>query len=92
MELRPIYFIDSKGCSWLNLVSIKDLNKLLECHHESGNITKTKIVVGNTEVGYCKDFQHVDTYINLNLSMIKMDSTGVEIGAMVTILQKLSRL
>ncbi|CAK9314080.1 unnamed protein product [Citrullus colocynthis] len=94
-EIRSVPFVDSKGCSWLNPVSIRDLNRLLECD-ESSNITKTKIVVGNTEVGYYKDFEHVERYINLKhipeLSVIKMDSTGVEIGATVTIAKVIEAL
>ncbi|XP_008449878.2 indole-3-acetaldehyde oxidase-like isoform X1 [Cucumis melo] len=95
-EIRSVPFVDSKGRSWLNPISLKDLNKLLECDESSNNITKSKIVVGNTEVGYYKDFEHVDTYINLKyiheLSVIKIDSTGVEIGATVTISKAIEAL
>ncbi|XP_023533491.1 indole-3-acetaldehyde oxidase-like isoform X1 [Cucurbita pepo subsp. pepo] len=94
-ETRSIPFVESQGCSWFNPVSIEDLNRLLGCD-ESNNISKTKLVVGNTEVGYYKEFEHVDRYINLKyipeLSVIRMDSTGIEIGATVTIAKAIEAL
>ncbi|XP_022995321.1 indole-3-acetaldehyde oxidase-like isoform X1 [Cucurbita maxima] len=94
-EIRSIPFVESQGCSWFNPVSIEDLNRLLGCD-DSSNISKTKLVVGNTEVGYYKEFEHVDRYINLKyipeLSVIRMDSTGIEIGATVTIAKAIEAL
>ncbi|CAK9314082.1 unnamed protein product [Citrullus colocynthis] len=94
-ELRPVSFMDSKGCSWLNPVNIKDVNRLLECN-EASNTSKTKFIVGNTEVGYYKEFEQVERYINLKhipeLSVIRMDSTGIEIGATVTITKAIEAL
>ncbi|KAJ7964832.1 putative Aldehyde oxidase [Quillaja saponaria] len=51
--------------------------------------TRIKLVVSNTGMGYYKDTEVYEKYINLRyiseLSKIKMDSTGIEIGAAVTI-------
>ncbi|XP_023533499.1 indole-3-acetaldehyde oxidase-like isoform X1 [Cucurbita pepo subsp. pepo] len=94
-ELRPIPFVDSKGRSWLNPVSVEDLNRLLESN-ETSNTSKIKFVVGNTEVGYYKEFEHVERYINLKhipeLSVIRRDSTGIDIGATVTIAKAIEAL
>ncbi|XP_022153774.1 indole-3-acetaldehyde oxidase-like [Momordica charantia] len=94
-EIRSVPVLDSQGCSWFNPVSIEELNRLLECD-ESSDISKTKLVVGNTEVGYYKESVHVERYISLKhipeLTVISMDSTGIQIGAAVTIAKAIEAL
>ncbi|KAA0040101.1 indole-3-acetaldehyde oxidase-like [Cucumis melo var. makuwa] len=94
-DLGPISFMDSKGRTWLNPVNIKEVSRLLECNGMV-NTSKTKLVVGNTEVGYYKETEQVERYINLRhipeLSVIRIDSTGIEFGATVTITKAIEAL
>lgn len=53
------------------------------------NNTRVKLVVGNTGAGYYKEIDHYDKFISLRyipeLSVIRRDHMGIEIGATVTI-------
>lgn len=76
--------LNLNGYSWHTPGNLKELRSLLLKSDES-----IKLVVGNTSVGYYKEIENFDRYFNLRqvpeLSMIRRDQTGVEIGAAVTI-------
>ena len=52
-------------------------------------VDRVKVVVGNTGLGYYKEVESYDKYIDLiyipELSMIRMDDSGINIGVAVTI-------
>ncbi|POO01417.1 Aldehyde oxidase/xanthine dehydrogenase [Trema orientale] len=87
-EIRSAMSLDSKRYSWYCPVNIEELQELLK-DHDFGNGTEMKIVVGNTGIGYYKEIEHYKGYIDLKyipeLSVIRMDTTGFDIGAAVTI-------
>ncbi|WJX64393.1 aryl-alcohol oxidase 3 [Trifolium repens] len=86
-EIKHDLFIASEKHSWHKPTSLKELQSLLELNH--ANEIKIKVVVNNTGMGYYKDKQGYDKYIDLSgiseLSKIKKDQSGIEIGAAVTI-------
>ncbi|XP_065867243.1 indole-3-acetaldehyde oxidase-like isoform X2 [Euphorbia lathyris] len=84
-EIMSSLHLDSEKFSWHQPSSIKELEDLLSMD----NGVQIKLVVGNTSVGYYKDQEHYDKYIDLRyvpeLSAIQKYQTGIEIGAAVTI-------
>ncbi|KAK6804003.1 hypothetical protein RDI58_001787 [Solanum bulbocastanum] len=80
--------LDSSRYPWYTPVYIKDLQSLLNSN-VTKNGTSFKLVVGNTGTGYYKETQRYDHYSDLRhvpeLSIIKRDQTGIEVGATVTI-------
>ncbi|PNX92579.1 abscisic-aldehyde oxidase-like protein, partial [Trifolium pratense] len=86
-EIKNDLFIASEKHSWHRPTSLKELQSLLELNRANG--TRIKVVVNNTGMGYYKDKEGYDKYIDLNgiseLSKIKKDQSGIEIGAAVTI-------
>ncbi|KAM7522805.1 hypothetical protein LguiA_012707 [Lonicera macranthoides] len=87
--LRNEYkLLNFKRNSWSGPRTIEELQSLLETNLAS-NGTKIKIVVGNTATGYYKELEHYEKYIDLRyipeLSLIRRDRTGIEVGATVTI-------
>ncbi|MCD7449399.1 Primary amine oxidase 1 [Datura stramonium] len=78
--------LDSSRYPWYCPVSIEELRSLLY-----SNVTENgesfKLVVGNTGSGYYKENQRYDHYIDLRhvpeLSIIKRDQTGIEVGATI---------
>ncbi|KAM7528388.1 hypothetical protein LguiB_031798 [Lonicera macranthoides] len=84
-ESKPLNF---KSQSWSTPLTIEELQSLLQVHL-AGNGTKIRLVVGNTSTGYYHDLEHYDKYIDLRyipeLSLIRRDHTGIEIGATVPI-------
>nr|GMD24413.1 abscisic-aldehyde oxidase-like [Ipomoea batatas] len=80
--------LGSERCHWECPVSLEELQGLLGCDlGENGK--RVKLVVGNTGMGYYKDFEEYDRYIDLRyiseLSVVKRDWSGIEVGATVTI-------
>ncbi|KAF6169816.1 hypothetical protein GIB67_034208 [Kingdonia uniflora] len=87
-EIKSKNFIDSKVFSWHSPNSLEDLQSLLKSiEGETG--TRVKLVVGNTGISYYKELDHYNKYIDLKhipeLSVMKRDSAGIEIGAAVSI-------
>ncbi|XP_052190123.1 indole-3-acetaldehyde oxidase-like [Diospyros lotus] len=87
-EIKSLMPFTSRKDSWYNPTSVKELTSMLKSNlAESG--AQVKLVVGNTGSGYYKEIDHYDKYINLrhipDLSMIRRDQTGIEIGTTVTI-------
>ncbi|XVF28337.1 hypothetical protein REPUB_Repub15cG0020900 [Reevesia pubescens] len=85
----------SKGYHWYSPASLEQLNSLLQ-KYEANDGTSMKIVVGNTGMGYYKELEHYDKYINLKyipeLSIIMKYQTGIEKGAVVTISKAIKAL
>lgn len=87
-EIRSSVLCYSKRYPWYNPVSVKELQSMLISNSNENN-TRVKLVVGNTGVGYYKEIEHYDKFVNLRyipeLSVIRRDHLGIEIGATVTI-------
>ncbi|OIW04149.1 hypothetical protein TanjilG_00709 [Lupinus angustifolius] len=87
-------FLASEKHSWHSPTSLKELQSLLEISQANG--TRLKLVVSNTGTGYFKDKEVYDKYIHLKgiseLSKIRKDQTGIEIGAAVTISKAIEAL
>ncbi|KAJ9676130.1 hypothetical protein PVL29_024905 [Vitis rotundifolia] len=94
-ETRSTLLLDSSRYSWFNPVTIEELRSLLG-FVEDGNGTRVKVVVGNTGMGYYKEVENYDKYIDLRyipeLSVIRRDHTGISIGAAVTISKAIEAL
>ncbi|XP_048324785.1 indole-3-acetaldehyde oxidase isoform X2 [Ziziphus jujuba] len=84
-EIRSGITLDSKRYNWHSPASVEELQNLLKVYEG----TEIKTVVSNTGMGYYKEIKPYDKYIDLKhvpeLSILKLDQTGVEIGAAVTI-------
>ncbi|KAI4305798.1 hypothetical protein L6164_029141 [Bauhinia variegata] len=93
-EIKPDVFLVSEKQSWHNPTSLGELQSLLKLNHATG--TRTKLVVSNTAMGYYKDIEGYEKYIDLRgiseLSIIRKDLTGIEIGAAVTISKAIETL
>ncbi|RDX76625.1 Indole-3-acetaldehyde oxidase, partial [Mucuna pruriens] len=93
-ETKPIVSLASKERYWNGPTSLKELQRLLTLNQVNG--TRIKIVVSNTGMGYYKDNEGYDMYIDLRgiseLSKIRKDQTGIEIGATVTISKAIEAL
>ncbi|KAI4308343.1 hypothetical protein L6164_031426 [Bauhinia variegata] len=93
-EIKPGVLLASKNQSWYNPTSLEELQSLLKLNHI--NRITTKLVVSNTGMGYYKDTDGYDKYIDLRgipeLSIIRKDPTGIEIGAAVTISKAIETL
>uniref|UniRef100_M4EZT2 indole-3-acetaldehyde oxidase n=1 Tax=Brassica campestris TaxID=3711 RepID=M4EZT2_BRACM len=75
------------GYRWTTPFSLTELHNILESANAGGSL---KLVVGNTGTGYYKDDEgRVDRYVDISrvpeITMIKRDENGIEIGAAVTI-------
>ncbi|KAG5064523.1 hypothetical protein GLYMA_02G272200v4 [Glycine max] len=93
-EIKHDVFLASDKHSWHRPISLTELQNLLKLNH--ANSTRIKIVVSNTGMGYYKDKEGYDKYIDLRgiseLSKIRKDQTGIEIGAAVTISKAIQTL
>ncbi|EOA26467.1 hypothetical protein CARUB_v10022516mg [Capsella rubella] len=78
--------LDHSRYRWITPFSVAELHNILE---DADSIGSLKLVVGNTGTGYYKDEERFDRYIDISqipeMSMIKKDEKGIEIGAAVTI-------
>ncbi|XVF05026.1 hypothetical protein REPUB_Repub05bG0135800 [Reevesia pubescens] len=85
----------SEGYHWHSPASLEELQRLLQLN-EANDGTSMKIIVGNTGMGYYKELEHYEKYIDLKyipeLSIIMKDQTGIEIGAAVTISKAIEAL
>ncbi|KAL0741025.1 hypothetical protein Bca4012_082538 [Brassica carinata] len=80
--------LDHSRYRWTSPCSITELRNVLESAANSGG--SLKLVVGNTGTGYYKDGEErFDGYVDISriqeMSTIKKDEDGIEIGAAVTI-------
>lgn len=94
-EIRSSMLLDSKRFYWYNPVSVKELQSLLESN-ETNDGSLIKLVAGNTAMGYYKELERYDRYIDLRyipeLSSIRRDPKGIEIGATITISKAIEAL
>lgn len=81
--------LDSKKYSWYSPVSLEELQSLLNSSNLIEDGKRIKIVVGNTGIGYYKEIEPVNAYIDLRyipeLSSIRKNDKELDIGAAVTI-------
>ncbi|CAN4120096.1 unnamed protein product [Withania somnifera] len=88
LKSESVTNLDSSRYPWHSPVSIEELRSLLNSI-VAENGASFKLVVGNTGTGYYKETQQHDQYVDLRyipeLSIIKRDQTGIEVGATVTI-------
>ncbi|KAL9316112.1 hypothetical protein ACSQ67_017113 [Phaseolus vulgaris] len=93
-EIKHDVFLASEKHSWHRPISLTETQSLLKLNNSNG--TRIKIVVSNTSMGYYKDKEVYDKYIDLSgiseLSKIRKDRTGIEIGAAVTISKAIEAL
>ncbi|PHU29664.1 Indole-3-acetaldehyde oxidase [Capsicum chinense] len=87
--------LDSRKYPWDTPISIDELRSLLHSNLAE-NGARIKLVVGNTGTGYYKETQRYDRYVDLRyipeLSVIRLDHMGIEVGAAVTISKLISFL
>ncbi|KAI4308342.1 hypothetical protein L6164_031425 [Bauhinia variegata] len=92
-KIKPGLFLVSKNRSWHSPTSLVELQTFLKLNNTG---TRTKLLVSNTGMGYYKDIEGYDEYIDLRgvpeLSIIRKDPTGIEIGAAVTISKAIETL
>ncbi|KAJ7960370.1 putative Aldehyde oxidase [Quillaja saponaria] len=93
-ETKSSLFLASGKHCWQGPANLKELQILLEVSKSSG--TRMKLVASNTGMGYYKDTEVYEKYIDLGyifeLSKIRRDSTGIEFGATVTISKTIEAL
>nr|WRO64413.1 abscisic aldehyde oxidase 3 [Paeonia suffruticosa] len=89
-NIKSAVLLNSKKHFWYNPASTEELQHL----QDTG--TRIKLVVGNTGMGYYKELEHYDSYIDLKyipeLTIIRRDHSGIEIGAAVTISKAIEAL
>ncbi|CAK7345783.1 unnamed protein product [Dovyalis caffra] len=94
-EIKPSLPLDSEKFSWYTPFSVEELQNLAKAT-DAKSRTLVKLVVGNTGMGYYKELERYGKYIDLRhvpeLSMIRRDHTGIEIGASVTISKAIEAL
>ncbi|KAM7257130.1 hypothetical protein ACFE04_012871 [Oxalis oulophora] len=90
-EIKSNGHLDFESNFWYTPVSFEDLQHLLQV-----NDTRIKLAAGNTGVSYYKELDWYDKFIDLRhipqLSIIKRDDNGIEIGATVTISKAIEAL
>lgn len=87
-EYRSTRLLNSDKNSWYSPVSVEELQNML--HSDTvGNGRSIKLVVGNTANGYYKEEEIYDKYIDLRyipeLSVVRKDESGIELGAALSI-------
>ena len=94
-EIKSSLLLDSERYSWCTPATVEELQSLLKSI-DADCKTRMKLVVGNTGMGYYKELDHHDKYIDLRsvqeLSSIRRDEEGIEIGAAVTISKTIEAL
>ncbi|KAL7113650.1 hypothetical protein ACP275_04G073200 [Erythranthe tilingii] len=87
-KYKSTKLLNSEQLKWYSPATIEELQNLLNVDIVE-NGTRIKLVVGNTANGYYKETEIYDRYIDLRyipeLSVVKKGSSGVEIGAALSI-------
>ncbi|XP_002515837.2 abscisic-aldehyde oxidase isoform X1 [Ricinus communis] len=93
-EVKSSLLLDSERYSWYTPASIEELQSLLKS--TNADDVRMKLVVSNTAVSYYKEIEDYDKYVDLSripeLSIIRRDQSGIEIGASVTISKAIEAL
>ncbi|WOH14751.1 hypothetical protein DCAR_0934274 [Daucus carota subsp. sativus] len=88
VEVDAAMCLNVNGKSWHSPLTLKELESSIEIDMAADG-TQTRLVVGDTGMGYYKELDHYENYIDLKkvpeLSSIRRDHTGIVIGAAVTI-------
>ncbi|KAF2322336.1 hypothetical protein GH714_012373 [Hevea brasiliensis] len=81
--------MDSERCSWYQPSSLEELQSLLKCP-DANNGVRMKLVVGNTGMGYYKELEPYDRYIDLRyipelstIRKIKMETLSSDIATVL---------
>ncbi|KAG7595822.1 Aldehyde oxidase/xanthine dehydrogenase molybdopterin binding domain superfamily [Arabidopsis suecica] len=81
--------LDQTRYHWSTPGSVAELQEILATTNPGKDRGLIKLVVGNTGTGYYKEEKQYGRYIDIShipeMSMIKKDDRGIEIGAVVTI-------
>ncbi|WOH03729.1 hypothetical protein DCAR_0623129 [Daucus carota subsp. sativus] len=92
-ELESTMYLSPHKKSWYSPRTLEELRTFTD---PKLSTTRTKLVAGNTGIGYYKDLDQYERYINLRnvseLSSISRNETGMVIGATVTISKAISAL
>ncbi|KAK1394503.1 indole-3-acetaldehyde oxidase-like [Heracleum sosnowskyi] len=92
-ELESAMYLSPHKKSWYSPLTLEELQNLTDLKLST---TRTKLVAGNTGIGYYKELNQYENYINLRnvseLSSICRNETGIVIGATVTISKAISAL
>ncbi|KAL7152035.1 hypothetical protein ABFS83_04G070400 [Erythranthe nasuta] len=87
-KYKSTKLLNSEQLKWYSPVTTEELHHLLNSDIVE-NGTRIKLVVGNTANGYYKETEIYDRYIDLRhipeLSVVQKGSSGVEIGAALSI-------
>ncbi|KAL3828644.1 hypothetical protein ACJIZ3_017446 [Penstemon smallii] len=87
-ECLAARLLNSNKHSWYSPVTIEELQSMLPSDKVE-NGTRIKLIVGNTGDGYYKETEKYDKYIDLRyipeLSVVRMDNSGIEFGATLSI-------
>ncbi|KAK1434885.1 hypothetical protein QVD17_00639 [Tagetes erecta] len=87
-EYKTTGVLSHQNNSWYSPLSIEELMSLVE-YSSTDNGVMVKLVAGNTGIGYYKETEQYDKYIDLRfipeLSTIKKDGSHIEVGATVSI-------
>ncbi|KAL0435242.1 UNVERIFIED_CONTAM: Aldehyde oxidase 4 [Sesamum radiatum] len=87
-EYKSTRLLNSKKNSWYSPVTIEELQNLLHSDMVENGM-RTKLVVGNTGNGYYKETDIYGKYIDLRyipeLSMVRKNNSGIELGAALPI-------
>ncbi|KAM7256568.1 hypothetical protein ACFE04_012309 [Oxalis oulophora] len=90
-EVNSNEHLDFESNFWYTPVSFEELQHLM-----AANGTRIKLAAGNTGISYYKELEWYDKFIDLRripqLSVIKRDDNGIEIGATVTISKAIEAL
>uniref|UniRef100_A0A1J3IME2 indole-3-acetaldehyde oxidase n=1 Tax=Noccaea caerulescens TaxID=107243 RepID=A0A1J3IME2_NOCCA len=85
--------LDHSRFRWSTPFSVTELHSTLKAGNSGDSL---KLVVGNTGTGYYKDEERFERYVDIShipeMSMIKKDEKGIEIGAAVTISRAIDAL
>ncbi|XP_010454411.1 PREDICTED: indole-3-acetaldehyde oxidase-like [Camelina sativa] len=87
-EIKNEMSLDSRKYRWSSPVSVSELQGLLEVENGSSSV---KLVAGNTSTGYYKEEKErkYERFIDIRripeLTLVRKDESGVELGASVTL-------
>ncbi|KAJ8760383.1 hypothetical protein K2173_015050 [Erythroxylum novogranatense] len=94
-EIKSSVFLNSSQFSWYNPTCLEELQNLLKTINND-NGKGIKLVAGNTGMGYYKELECYEKYIDIRyvseLSTIRRNHDGLEIGAAVTISKAIEAL
>nr|XP_027104311.1 abscisic-aldehyde oxidase-like [Coffea arabica] len=95
LRLKSAKILHLESKSWYSPTTLEELKSFLDSNMIEDDM-RTRLVVGNTGMGYYKELDNYDRYIDLKyvpeLSTIRKNHQGIEIGAAMTISKVISCL